>query len=65
MEISLHWRLREQRYNLTGTVCTECGKRFFTPRPVCDVCNAPVADEQALDLETIYRGSTVKVPAHR
>jgi uncharacterized OB-fold protein len=41
MKIPHHWRLKEQRYGLTGTVCTGCGKRFFTPRPVCDVCSTP------------------------
>lgn len=38
MDISQHWRLQEQRYGLTGTVCTECDKRFFSPRPICDEC---------------------------
>ena len=39
MEVSRHWRLQGQRYGLTGAVCTECGKRFFSPRPVCDSCH--------------------------
>jgi uncharacterized OB-fold protein len=38
MEMPRHWRLRNQRYGLTGTICSECGKTFFTPRPVCDAC---------------------------
>jgi len=43
MEISRHWRLNGQRYGLEGAVCVACGKAFFSPRPVCDECHAPVA----------------------
>lgn len=39
MDIARHWRLRGQRYSLKGSICTHCGKRFFAPRPLCDVCN--------------------------
>jgi uncharacterized OB-fold protein len=39
MELARHWRLNNQRYTLTGTVCTRCGKRFVSRRPVCDVCH--------------------------
>jgi uncharacterized OB-fold protein len=39
MEIARHWRLNNQRYTLTGAVCACCGKRFVSPRPVCDVCH--------------------------
>lgn len=46
MKIPHHWRLQEQRYGLTGTVCTGCGKPFFTPRPVCDVCSTPSEDDR-------------------
>lgn len=45
MEIARHWRLREQRYGLTGTICTKCGKRFFTERMVCDSCNSISEDD--------------------
>lgn len=40
MEISRHWRLNGQRYGLRGAVCAECGKAFFSPRPICDECRA-------------------------
>lgn len=42
MQIPRHWRLRDQRYNLKGTICTRCGKVSFTPRPVCTECSAPI-----------------------
>lgn len=57
MEIPRHWRLRNQRYGLTGTVCTQCGKRFFTPRPVCDACSSATT-------EADHR-FTVSAPRHR
>lgn len=40
MEIARHWRLKEQRYNLTGTACAQCGEKSFPPRDVCPKCGA-------------------------
>ena len=39
MEIARHWRLSNQRYTLTGAVCSHCGKQFVSARPVCNVCH--------------------------
>lgn len=39
MEISRHWRLREQRYRLTGERCAN-GHPVFPPRDVCPGCAA-------------------------
>jgi uncharacterized protein len=33
-----NWRLREQRYQLIGSVCTKCGAKHFPPRQVCNEC---------------------------
>ena len=38
MEISRHWRLRKQRYSLTGEVCPHCDAKLFPPRDVCPEC---------------------------
>jgi hypothetical protein len=38
MEISRHWRLRRQRYELTGEECPHCGFKIFPPRDVCPDC---------------------------
>ena len=40
MEIARHWRLKEQRYNLVGTACPQCGERSFPPREICPKCSA-------------------------
>jgi uncharacterized OB-fold protein len=40
MEIARHWRLKEQRYNLTGTICPACGEKSFPPREICPKCGA-------------------------
>lgn len=40
MEIPRHWRLKEQRYNLMGTVCNRCSEKFFPPREICPRCGA-------------------------
>ncbi len=38
MEISRHWRLRQQRYGLVGEVCPHCKAKIFPPRDVCPNC---------------------------
>lgn len=38
MEISRHWRLRKQRYTLTGEVCPHCDAKLFPPRDICPEC---------------------------
>lgn len=38
MEISRHWRLRQQRYALVGEVCPHCQVRIFPPRDICPEC---------------------------
>lgn len=38
MEISRHWRLRNQRYGLVGEICPHCEARIFPPRDVCPEC---------------------------
>jgi hypothetical protein len=35
MEIPRYWRLRKQRYNLTGEVCPECEGKIIPPRDKC------------------------------
>ncbi len=43
MEIPRHWRLKEQRYKLTGTVCSQCGEKYFPPRQVCPQCGVEIS----------------------
>ena len=38
MEIPRHWRLKKQRYSLTGEVCPHCEVKIFPPRDVCPSC---------------------------
>ncbi|MCI0521641.1 MAG: Zn-ribbon domain-containing OB-fold protein [Chloroflexi bacterium] len=38
MEVPRHWRLRAQRYSLTGEVCPHCDAKLFPPRDVCPEC---------------------------
>ena len=38
MEISRHWRLKQQRYSLVGEVCPHCEVKIFPPRDVCPEC---------------------------
>lgn len=38
MEAPRHWRLKKQRYSLTGEVCPHCNAKIFPPRDVCPEC---------------------------
>ncbi len=38
MEIPRHWRLKKQRYSLTGEVCPHCQAKLFPPRDICPEC---------------------------
>lgn len=38
MEISRHWRLRQQRYQLIGEACAHCETKIFPPRDICPDC---------------------------
>ena len=37
-DLARNWRLREQRYQLIGNRCVNCGSKFFPPRRVCTEC---------------------------
>lgn len=47
MEISRHWRLKKQRYNLVGEVCPHCEAKIFPPRDVCPECGQEARIEYA------------------
>jgi uncharacterized OB-fold protein len=38
MQVSRHWRIKQQRYSLVGEVCPNCDARIFPPRDVCPDC---------------------------
>ena len=57
MEIARYWRMNNQRYTLTGSVCTCCGKRHISPRPVCDSC------QNDQDLAIKARAGVVATPS--
>jgi uncharacterized OB-fold protein len=38
MEVSSHWRVKQQRYALIGEICPSCEARIFPPRDVCPEC---------------------------
>ncbi len=38
MELSQHWRLKQQRYALVGEICPHCEVKIFPPRDICPDC---------------------------
>ena len=53
MEIARYWRLNNQRYTLTGSVCSCCGKQYFSPRPICDACQDEARSAKATSREMV------------
>jgi len=51
MDVPRYWRLRRQRYALSGEVCNHCGAKLFPPRPVCPFCGGVVGSDASLHLE--------------
>ena len=45
MEVSRHWRLRQQRYSLIGEECPHCESKIFPPRDICPDCGAEAKTE--------------------
>lgn len=60
MDITRNWRLREQRYRLEGTECTECGELHFPPRMVCPQCKSrDLEPHRFAGRGTVYSHTTV------
>ncbi len=48
MEVPRHWRLKKQRYSLTGEICPSCKAVLFPPRAVCPHCGGDAKREYAM-----------------
>lgn len=44
MQVSQHWRLKDQRYGLIGEECPSCSVKIFPPRDICLECSAPAKE---------------------
>lgn len=42
---AIHWRLRQPRYRLLGSLCERCGHPVFPSRPLCPDCAKGLEDE--------------------
>lgn len=63
MEISRHWRLKQQRYGLVGEVCPHCDAKIFPPRDVCPDCGGEAKDQYAFSGKgEVYSYTTVYEP---
>jgi len=49
MDLARNWRLKDQRYRLEGTVCKNCGAKFFPPREVCTECRSQDLEAHEFD----------------
>lgn len=59
------WRHIQQRYNLIGSKCTNCGNVFFPSRVICPDCRRKgnIEDFQFSGKGKIYTYSIVKAPS--
>lgn len=39
MEVPRYWRTNQQRYRLTGSICSSCNEPSFPPRDICPHCD--------------------------
>ena len=63
MEISRHWRIRQQRYNLVGEICPYCEAKIFPPRDVCPECGHEAKTQYAFSgLGEVYSYTTIYDP---
>ena len=63
MEIPKYWRLKKQRYALTGEICPHCGEAIFPPRDVCPACKNEAKEERTFSGRgTVYSFTTVTNP---
>lgn len=44
MQVSNYWRLKNQRYSMTGEVCPHCESKIFPPRDICPDCGEEARD---------------------
>lgn len=62
MEIARHWRLRQQRYNLVGSVCPHCDAKNFPPRSVCPDCGGEVKVDTKVKGGIVYSQDLLLCP---
>ena len=63
MHIARNWRVKKQRYSLTGEICHHCGSKVFPPRDVCPECAKPAYDPLQLSGRgEVYSFTTVYEP---
>ncbi len=62
-ELARNWRLRDQRYQLIGNRCTNCGAKFFPPRQVCTECRGTAFEPlQFAGKGELYSYTTLRQP---
>ncbi len=60
-DLARNWRLREQRYQLIGNQCVNCGAKFFPPRQVCTECRATTFEPYHFNGKgTLYSYTTLR-----
>jgi len=61
MDLARNWRLKDQRFRLEGTICGNCGAKYFPPRQVCAECKSTELTPHEFDGHgEIYSFSTVR-----
>lgn len=60
MEIPRYWRIKKQRYAMTGEVCPHCDAKLFPPRDVCPHCGGDAKTPYSFSGKgTIYSFTTL------
>jgi uncharacterized OB-fold protein len=63
MEVPRHWRLKKQRYSLTGEICPSCKTALFPPRAVCPHCGGDAKRDFAMQEQPVMTMAEQVQPA--
>ena len=59
-QIARHWRMKSQRYQLTGHTCSQCNTPMFQSRPICPTC-ATETTQTTLNIEATINQDAVLI----
>ena len=63
MEVSRHWRMKAERYALTGRVCPQCGRALLRGREICPHCEGQATETYSFNGRVYLKLESLQVEA--
>ncbi|MBI9045751.1 MAG: hypothetical protein JEZ06_14770 [Anaerolineaceae bacterium] len=57
MQVPRHWRIKNERYAMMGSICPHCGLKQFPTRAVCPKCRGELIESVQIPQERIEAAS--------